>query len=394
MAGLRRAHALLGNLTLLGVSLAVCLSVAELALRVASPAPTVYRVLSPGLEAVIHPNHSPGVQGPSQYRVNSMGARSRELSPVRASEYRILCIGGSTTEGLETDQSRIWTTLLERKLDPLPDGRRVWVGNVGRRGVSSRHHVLQMSHLLEAFDPDCVLMLVGVNDLSRRLIQGDAYDPGFARQPENQLLLMRESLAVFPGQFGSESPDDPWFKRTRLWRLLRLTKYRVLRRSEIQDPEGRSYQRWREYRAGGGRTSQLPDLAAGLEEYAANLREIVRLARARSVRLLFATQPVLWRAGLREPEKALLWLGGVGDFQSQPGATYYEPEALAVGMEAYNQRLLAVCRETGTECVDLAAAVPRTTEYFWDDCHFTDRGQALVADTLAAAVKPDTARDR
>jgi hypothetical protein len=261
------------------------------------------------------------------------------------------------------------------------------VGNVGRAGLYSRHHVVQMRHLLGAYDPDRVVVLVGVNDLSRRLLQGDAYDPGFARRPEGERLLMQESLAVFPGQFGGELPEDPWFKRTRLWHLLRLTKYRLLRRSEIQDPDGMNFQRWREYRARGARTSQLPDLGAALDEYEANLREIVRLARARPVRLLFATQPVLWRAGLSDPEKALLWLGGIGDFQSHPGATYYEPEALAAGMEAYNQRLLAVCRETGTECVDLAAVVPRTTEYFWDDCHFTDRAQALVAETLAAALR-------
>jgi lysophospholipase L1-like esterase len=386
-AGGRRARALLVNVALLVATLAVCLPVAELALRVAWPAPNVYRALNPGMRAVFDPQHSPGVQGPSVYAVNSMGVRGREFVAQRASEYRVLCIGGSTTEGLLNDQSRVWPALLERELDPWPDGRRAWVGNIGRSGLTSRHHVLQMAHLLDAYDPDAVVVLAGINDLSRRLSQGDSYEPHFAERPESRLRLTREAFAVFPGQFAGEWPDDPWFKRTRLWLAFRRLKYSMLKRSVVQDPEGESFRRWRELRAAGGRAAELPPLETALDEYGRNLREIVWLARARPTRLVLATQPVLWRTGLTERERALLWMGGVGDFQRQAGAVYYEPEALATGMDAYNRRLLEVCRETGVECVDLAAAVPRTPEYFWDDCHFTDRGQALVGKVLAVALR-------
>ena len=385
-----RTHALLVNLSLLVATIALFLAVAEIVLRMAWPTPKVYRALKPGLQAAFNPRHSPGVKGPSAFLVNSMGVRAREFGPARAGEYRILCIGGSTTESLVNDQSRIWTTLLERALDPWPDGRRVWVGNVGRAGLTSRHHVLQMTHLPAVYDPDAIVILLGINDLSRRLSQGDAYDPRFAQRPENQLSLMREAVAVFPGQFASEWPNDPWIKRARLWQLVRMFKYRILHRSEMQDAEGESFARWRQHRASGARAPALPPLDDALQEYTDNLRRIVSLARARKARLVLVTQPVLWRAGLSEQDKALLWLGGVGDFQNEAGAVYYEPEALAGGMDAYNRRLLAVCAETGTECVDLAAAVPRTTEYFWDDCHFTDEGEALVAGVLAAAIREKT----
>lgn len=385
-----RARALLLNVTLLAATVGVCLPLAEGVLRLAWPAPKVYRALRPGLEAVFTPNHSPGVQGPSTFKVNSMGVRGREFGPARAAEYRILCIGGSTTESLVNDQSRVWTTLLETKLHPLPDGRAVWVGNAGRSGLTSRHHALQMRHLPEVYDPDAVVLLVGINDLSRRLSQGHAYDPHFAERAENRIMLMREAFTIFPGQFASEWPDDPWLKRTRLWQLARVVKYRLLRRSEVQDPAGESFARWRRHRASGGRASTLPPLDDALREYADNLRRIVALARGRGTRLVLATQPVLWRAGLTEHDNALLWMGGVGDFQNRPGAVYYEPEALAGGMEAYNRQLLAVCEETGTECVDLSAAVPRTNENFWDDCHFTDRGEALVAEVLSDAFRERT----
>jgi lysophospholipase L1-like esterase len=382
-----RSRAILLNLSLFAATVVVFLPVLEIALRAAWPPPKVYRALKPGLRTVFTSKHSPGVQGPAVFAVNSMGVRAREFGAARAQEYRILCIGGSTTESLVNDQGRIWTTLLERLLDPWPDGRRVWVGNAGRSGLTSRHHVLQMTHLPAVYDPDAVVLLVGINDLSRRLSQGESYDPGFARRPENQLLLMREAFAVFPGQFAGEWPDDPWIKRTRLWQLVRMFKYRILRRSEVQDPDGESFARWRRYRASGGRISTLPPLDDALDEYGDNLRRIAALARGRGTRLLLVTQPSMWRADLSEAEKALLWLGGVGDFQNRPGSLYYEPEALAQGMEAYNRRLLAVSADTGTESVDLAAAVPKTSQYFWDDCHFTDEGEALVARVLGEAIR-------
>lgn len=366
---------------------APCLALLELGLRVVLPPPTGYRALPPNLTATFRMRDARGVEGPSVYRVNSMGARSREWAAERGTEYRVLCLGGSTTESLANDQSRTWTTLLERGLGTL-DGRRVWVGNVGKSGWSTRHHRVQAHHLLPVYDPDAVVLLAGVNDLSSRLKQGGDYDPRFFEKPENQAALLRQSFAVSPGRFPSEWPDDPWPKRTRLWLVLRGLKYGLLRQpDDAQDPEGRYLRGWREARARGGRIRELPALDSALDEYAANLREIVRSTRAYRARILLMTQPVFWRTGLTDEEKATLWMGGVGDFRGRPGSSYYEPEALARGMEAYNQRLLQVCADTEAECLDLAGAVARTTENFWDDCHLTDAGQAHVAQIVAAALR-------
>jgi len=173
-----------------------------------------------------------------------------------------------------------------------------------------------------------------------------------------------------------------------VWLLFRSLKHRTQNPpEEDQDPEGRYLLRWRQARAGGRRASELPPLDAALDEYSRNLREIVRLVGARGAGTTLMTHPVLWRADLTDAEKARLWMGGAADFRSHPGSLYYEPAALARGLDAYNARLLEVCREAGAHCVDLAAVVPKTTEYFWDDCHVTDRGQALIAETLARALR-------
>jgi hypothetical protein len=52
-------------------------------------------------------------------------------------------------------------------------------------------------------------------------------------------------------------------------------------------------------------------------------------------------------------------------------------------MRRYNARLLDSCRERDAECLDLAERIPRTTEVFWDDVHFTEEGARRVADLVA-----------
>jgi len=374
------------NAVTLVVTIVLFVPLAELGLRLALPAPTIYRPLPPNLTQTFEVRSARGVQGPALYKVNSMGARSREWAAERGTEYRVLCMGGSTTESLANDQSRAWTTLLEQRLGRLPDGRTVWVGNIGKSGWSTRHHVLQARHLLDVYDPDCVVLLTGVNDLASRLKRGPDADPSV--EPDlGDLDLLRQSFAIAPGRFEAEWPEDPWYKRTRLWLMVRRLKQGATPSPEAQDPQGAYLLRWRQARAGGRRTAELPSLAGDLDRYGRALREVVSLARGRGARVVLMTQPVLWHPGMTEEEKELLWMGGVGDFRRVPGSLYYEPEALARGMEAYNARLRDVCVETGADCVDLAAAVPRTADFFWDDCHFTDEGQALVADTLAPVVR-------
>ena len=55
---------------------------------------------------------------------------------------------------------------------------------------------------------------------------------------------------------------------------------------------------------------------------------------------------------------------------------------LALGMEAYSRRLLAVCSERGAECLDLASMLPKDTRTFYDDVHLTEEGSRAVAEEL------------
>jgi hypothetical protein len=131
-----------------------------------------------------------------------------------------------------------------------------------------------------------------------------------------------------------------------------------------------------------------------LADYSRHLSLIGQAADSLGVRLIFVTQPSIWRGDLTPDEEAILWLGGVGPFQETPGLPYFTSRALAEAMLRYNQTLLDLCDNSRWECVDVASAVPRDATHFFDDVHFTEQGARQVAVTVATYLRRSAASDR
>jgi len=364
------------------VSVGLGLAVGEAAVR--GVLDHQYHVWPPGMQVLFTPSPEvmPGVSGPSHFVINRDGVRGDPI-PAETS-YNILAIGGSTTECLYLDETKAWPYLLQQD---LAADANVWVGNVGKSGLNSKHHMLQVEHLTQQYPGlRALILLVGANDFLQRLAKGDDYRPfpGLNQIPLHDFeQLMSEAFFTWPGS----DPREPAPKRLAIWRIGREFKYRYLAsmgKQLLQNEDGSIFTVWRSHRrnASAVRTA-LPDLTSGLEEYARNLRTLVGTATARGVRIIMATQPSLWRADLPPRESGLLWLGGVGKYQEEPGHEYYSAAALADGMRSYNERLLRLCAEERWECVDLEREIPKDGRMFYDDAHFTEAGSKQVARVFA-----------
>jgi lysophospholipase L1-like esterase len=377
------------TLALALASTALSLGAAELVLREVAPAPRAFRVWRPHLEATFHPAEGvmPGVRGTSHFTISALGMRGDDWG--EGPGLRILAIGGSTTESLYLDDSEVWTQQLQDALRRAAAAPPVWVANAGKSGLNSRHHVVQTMRLLDQHpEVDVLVVLAGINDLHQRLSLDDAFRT-IDREPQSTFAeLALRSFAVRP----AVATSGGWRPRELAYRLSRLgQQLRATGEPEhlVQDDAGRVYERWRRYRREASRLRErLPDLGPALREFAMNLSTIADVARRHGVEVVFATQPVLWRADLTDEERSLLWFGGVGDFQREPGHEYYSAEALAEGMARYNQTTLAVCAARGLLCVDLAAELPSDTSVFYDDCHFNENGSRRVAAAFARALRP------
>ena len=75
-------------------------------------------------------------------------------------DYRILAVGGSTTECLFLDQDESWPAVLQRLLNGIGDEPHVWVGDIGVSVRATKHHVLQLHYGLPQWPRiDTVLVL-------------------------------------------------------------------------------------------------------------------------------------------------------------------------------------------------------------------------------------------
>ncbi|MCA8955296.1 MAG: SGNH/GDSL hydrolase family protein [Planctomycetes bacterium] len=391
-----------GLLVLLGA--AVAAGLAELLLRALEGSRGGIRthVWPPGLHQTftVPAGVMPGVSAPTRFSINRDGIRG---DPLGNHALRILAVGGSTTECLYLDDQKAWPALLQRRL--AATGLDCWVGNVGKSGRTADQHVLDVDLLLAELPRiDVVLVLVGVNDLHKRLMYGTTeYVPDDLRVPAARAALAARSFVH------GTRPEGLALTRF-LGRLWHDHEVAAASGAVLQDSTGAVFPRLRAKRAAQPARLQLPDLTASLRAYQNNLHALCDAAAQRRARLVLLTQPTMWRSDLTAAERALLWMGGIGDFFSTTSGEYYSVDALAAGMQRFNAVLQEVAGERGVECVDLAAALPKDTHTFYDDVHFNEEGARAVAAAVgfylvrnpqapagvrprprrAAALKPDT----
>jgi lysophospholipase L1-like esterase len=345
-----------------------------------------YYVWPPDLQKVFRPipEVMPGISGESRFIINESGIRGDSFS--KEDGYRILTLGGSTTECLYLDQSEAWPALLQRSLNKRLGRSDIWVGNIGKSGHNTNQHRLQLEKLLEQYPRiDLVVLLIGMNDMSRRLIEDADYRPINWEQPEQRHAQLDKAFSVYPDL----EPGRPFYTRTAIWRTYRKAKRAFLKsgfwrnRKLVQDEAGSVLIEWRENRRNAAKVREtMPDLSLALEEYRHNINKLIDSVQEKGVRIIFMSQPSMWRRDLPESLGNLLWSGGVGDFQQDSGE-YYSLGVLADAIDIYNKSLLQACTQRAIECIDLASNLPKDTTVFYDDVHLNENGARKAANILA-----------
>ncbi len=140
---LRSLRSVVLNLVAATIAGTLAIVVVEAALRIAYPKSENHYVLLPNQSVTFTPRREnvPGVSVETMYQTSSAGIRGPEFSD--DDEYRILAIGGSTTQNVYLDQSETWTLLLGAHLNAIEGSPNTWTGDVGRSGV----HAERRAHL-------------------------------------------------------------------------------------------------------------------------------------------------------------------------------------------------------------------------------------------------------
>ena len=359
-----------GWIVLMTISL-VSLTAADLWARYWIPQPIFANYPWPPMRRVREVvGNLPGVTGPIEFTINRWGVRGPENDPA-ISELRILCVGGSTTECLYVTDPKSWPWRLEAVLHEKLS-QPLFVGNAGRSGQIAAQHAFLIRNYDAVDKFDWLVVMCGINDLGALL-------HGNRRQ--------REATIADDTLFFRQRPHEAYYRRLTLWRMAETildVGNPVASGQIVQDPAGRWIDRFRENRRtklkSNGIDKAPAQLASDLADYRRDLLTVIEAARHRGRKLLFVTQPTMWRPELPKELDDLLW-------EQTDDAAYTTP-ILTEMMAAYNQVMLDVCKETSTPCLDLASQLPADTTVFYDDCHFNDAGCDKVARAIAESLLP------
>src|SRR5205807_2797878 len=137
-----------------------------LARAISGAPPQPPALYTPGSRLVLEPDATilPGVHGPATFTVNEFGLRGRSWPHVD-NVYKIMAIGGSTTECLYLDDSAEWPHLLMEEMNARQKKHVVWVANAGVSGHTSVHSLALLQSLPILSNVDMLIFLIGANDL-------------------------------------------------------------------------------------------------------------------------------------------------------------------------------------------------------------------------------------
>ena len=292
--------------------------------------------------------------GPFRVTVNSLGFRGPEIAvPKPRGTYRIFAIGESSTFGWKGVHSHeeAWPALLEKKLRAKYPQRSIEVVNAGVPGYTSVEQrinfLLRISHL----EPDAIVIYHGNNDLTWSWVP----------HIETNLVYGR-----------GESIGPP----SRLARLVDHSYVLMELRSRLDLFSRASNQK-----------HSTPDTTA-IRVLGENLSGLIEDARRAGAVVAIGT----FAHGLNEQgvpgvfsaDEEALGVPAVGRWFEN-----LDPQGARRSFPVYNQMVRELARARNVPLAEPAQRVPGTPEFFTDWCHFTAKGEELMAqvwfDTIVRA---------
>jgi len=278
---------------------------------------------------------------------DSLGLRHPELGPKGPDELRVLVMGDSITFGDYLPFAETFTAMLQGKLADRP--RRVVVINAGLPGASTSDELYHYLEVRDAVDPDLVLVGMYLNDAQNgQRFHARALRPPYSSSRFASFVVNRfERLRI---RFWAEQtiPDiDPdWQERFRASRALRTGDMYHSRDAfdfEVYNAHDDFGLAW---------NPQFWEVLRPLT------RTFALSARQRGQRFAVFLFPIHIQAK-----------GTVDDFRPQ-------------------QSFLEMCQALDLTCLDLLPALradwrQRHQELYFDHCHLTAHGNAVVAAALA-----------
>lgn len=305
--------------------------------------------------------------------INSHGFRADEITKAKPEgTYRIFVVGGSTVLCDKVPFEKTHVRILEKLLQQHYQKQiRIEVLNAGNSWHTSEHSIIKYLFKIKDYDPDLIILWHAINDLYRsfapermgpREFQSD-YSHFFGPVSDIVMEHFKQNERIWPNII----PHSLLLNR--LYFLFERRLYTDLRKAI------------RTHKLKAIDISEFPSL----KSFKRNLNSIVKIIQNDQVKLILATQPFLYNEILSEVEKKHIWFPEA--FCINKNNEYPNLRSMELGMNLFNSETKKIAELHHIPLVDLEAHVPKNREFFLDDCHYTAKGNQLVAETLFEFIK-------
>ncbi|MGB7060075.1 MAG: SGNH/GDSL hydrolase family protein [Geitlerinemataceae cyanobacterium] len=302
------------------------------------------------------PNYQDGLN-----RHNSLGYRGEEIvQPKPKEEFRILCIGASTTYTTRVKDYRLaYPYLLEQELHKQ-GYTHVKVVNAGVPGWDTWNMSIDFELRGLDLNPDMIIFYEAFNDVKPRLVwPPEAYKGD--NSGRNAPMISRVSMPNI-------------LEYSTLFRILGIvlnltephTAYETIDRTQETYVGGKFHDQLKKksYPSGFFEKVSVMDIlkANPPKYYQRNIENIVKIAKARNIKVLlanFVSNPL--------PE--------LGDRTSTPEYIY--------ALEEHNQTLKSIAQQEQVNLFDLASTFPKDPQFFDDGIHVNAKGSLVKANLFA-----------
>ena len=355
---------LLGKLILFCITSIICFVFLELAFRVLGMGIAQKETIS---DFIKHSSYNPFLiygphinkefkqdNGENAY-YNSQGFRLKERVPLHKEDgvYRIIFLGGSTTEDLANRMNVHWPEEVCKILNrDSTINKRIECLNAGTGGYSTAHSLIRLQLDLLQFNPDMITFLENINDLH----------VNFFPNPDNKTNYANKYL------------DNAYafhYNKIYLKNILKNSRVLVVIDQLLEFIENELFSDKINYenKEYAFSTMQFSDKPIELkEEYAFknNLISIVNIAKAHNISVVLISQPAIFT-----DEKIAL---GFGSKSYNAYIFYPKKEEFKKIFEEYNNVIKDVAKKQGAYFIDMYNLFGSNNKDFIDEVHYTANG--------------------
>jgi lysophospholipase L1-like esterase len=245
-------------------------------------------------------------------------------------------------------------------------------GSGGEKAVDT---ALWLENMLDKIKPDIVITLLGINDLAWN------GGPGYQRTDVDTLIQKRnddEKNKSFLTHAKEMCRNISQLCRRAFVVAKNFSMRRDLQNQKSVEWHSDNMPALRKKYQELPLVDQLTRRPDPIGEFGGAVDWILNFLKKRDKSVIVLGQPVIWKPEMPPEEYKNLWFW----MNSSNGPARPSTSWLLQQIQKYNRLQQELAEKYGFSYVDLDAAIPKTLEYYFDDCHYTDKGSARVAEAV------------